>query len=854
MERLFVSVRLRPLNGKEISSNDVSDWECINNHTIVYNNATSQYKFDRVFGSDCSTRRVYDEGAKNVAISVVHGVNSTVFAYGQTGSGKTYTMTGITEYAITDIYDYIHKHPERELVLKFSAMEIHNESVRDLLSLDSTPLRLVDDPEVNPSIVENLTEEILRDRDHATELLFICEAHRRTEETSHQIIRLRVESSGRNGDNASIHAASLNLVDLAGSEQADPSLLTFATVIRKLRNNKELNGNIPYRDSKLTQILETSLRGNARTALLCTMSPARSHVEQSRNTLHFAKEVTINPHVDVGMPDSALVKHLQDEITRLENELRSSQLSSTSLNYSALLREKDAQIEKLEKEVKELILEREISQSRVKELSRMLGEDASSITRVRSIHYPHLRVHISPDRYNQELETCDPQCDELSRNSSRYHNAKIPYFDENSDQHNASPNNLPSSSSYSESDSFYGLQEIEKLIRGNLEDLCSEVGRLEAEQSRNRETPEPILSYSEDKGEFPAIKVHVKDDDNEENENILSGSTESKEGQELTSASLEQGTESTSLMLAEESSIQYPDNASLTDNRAEDSFGNRRFKVARSISSGAGTTFADSASPWYCQNTPYNGSVKVGQSRLENGQDITENFSTADDCTTCTPDMREEDATKLRQFPMKNVKFDELDLKEDEIRLTSWPVEFRKLRREMIELWHACNISLVHRSYFFLLFQGDPSDAIYLEVEIRRTKALKDKFSRGDKIVVDGRRLTLSSSAKALRQERRMLSEHMMKKFTEHEREKLFMEWGIGLSTKLRRLQLAHLIWSKTDDVNHIAESTFLVAKLAGFIDPEQTPSREMFGVNFTPKSSTGMGTFKRSLGLGSLL
>lgn len=99
-----------------------------------------------------------------------------------------------------------------------------------------------------------------------------------------------------------------------------------------------------------------------------------------------------------------------------------------------------------------------------------------------------------------------------------------------------------------------------------------------------------------------------------------------------------------------------------------------------------------------------------------------------------------------------------------------------------------------------------------------------------------------------------MLSEQMMKKMTEQERQKLFKEWGIGLNTKMRRLQLTHLIWSKTDDVNHIAESAFIVAKLAGFLDSEQTPSRGMFGINFTPKSSTGMGTFKRSLGLGSLL
>ncbi|GFQ01947.1 kinesin-like protein nack1 [Phtheirospermum japonicum] len=124
-------------------------------------------------------------------------MNASVFAYGQMSSGKTYTMTGITKYAIVDIYEYIEKHPERDFVLKFSAMEIYNESVRDLLSLDSTPLRLLDDPE-RGTIVEKLTEENLKDWNHVIHLLSICEAPRQIGETSlnemsfrsHQIIRL----------------------------------------------------------------------------------------------------------------------------------------------------------------------------------------------------------------------------------------------------------------------------------------------------------------------------------------------------------------------------------------------------------------------------------------------------------------------------------------------------------------------------------------------------------------------------------------------------------------------------------------------------------------------------------------
>lgn len=114
--------------------------------------------------------------------------------------------------------------------------------------------------------------------------------------------------------------------------------------------SKGRNGHIPFRDSKLTRILQSSLGGNARTAIICTMSPARSHVEQSRNTLLFAscaKEVTTNAQVNVVMSDKALVKQLQRELARLENELKNAGTASISFDSAALLREKDLEIEKV---------------------------------------------------------------------------------------------------------------------------------------------------------------------------------------------------------------------------------------------------------------------------------------------------------------------------------------------------------------------------------------------------------------------------------------------------------------------------------------------------------------------------
>ncbi|KAL0376191.1 UNVERIFIED_CONTAM: Kinesin-like protein KIN-7C [Sesamum calycinum] len=355
-EKILVLVRLRPLSEKEIARNEVADWNASTQPPFCTGTAS---KSDRVFRGDCRTREVYDEGIKDIVLSVVGGINSTVFAYGQTSSGKTYTMNGITEYAVADIYDYIQK---------------------------------------RGTIIEKLTEETLRDRNHLKELLSICEAQigetslNETSSRSHQILRLTIESSAREfigKGNSTTLAASVNFVDLAGSERASQalsvgqrlkegchinrSLLTLGTVIRKL--SKGRHGHINYRDSKLTRILQPALGGNARTAIICTLSPARSHVEQSRNTLLFAscaKEVSTNAKVNVVMSDKALVKHLQKEVARLESELRT---PGSVCDHGALLRKKDMQIEKLEKEIRELKKQRDLAHSRIDDLLRAIEGD-----------------------------------------------------------------------------------------------------------------------------------------------------------------------------------------------------------------------------------------------------------------------------------------------------------------------------------------------------------------------------------------------------------------------------------------------------------------------------------------------
>lgn len=99
--------------------------------------------------------------------------------------------------------------------------------------------------------------------------------------------------------------------------------------------------------------------------------------------------------------------------------------------------------------------------------------------------------------------------------------------------------------------------------------------------------------------------------------------------------------------------------------------------------------------------------------------------------------------SKGSEKTVKDVGLDPIE--DDSMIVPNWPSEFKRLQREIIGLWDACNVSLVHRTYFFLLFKGDPTDSIYMEVELRRLSFLKDRFSHGNKTIEEGRTLSPAS-------------------------------------------------------------------------------------------------------------
>ncbi|ESQ45398.1 hypothetical protein EUTSA_v10010086mg [Eutrema salsugineum] len=996
-EKIFVSVRLRPLNVKERVRNDVADWECINDETVIYRSHLSisersmyptAYTFDRVFGPECCTREVYDQGAKEVALSVVSGVHASVFAYGQTSSGKTYTMSGITDYALADIYDYIEKHKEREFFLKFSAMEIYNESVRDLLSTDISPLRVLDDPEKG-TVVEKLMEETLRGWNHFKELLAICIAQRQIGETalnevssrSHQILRLTVESTARESlanDKFSTLTATVNFIDLAGSERASQSLsagtrlkegghinrslLTLGTVIRKLSKGK--TGHIPFRDSKLTRILQSSLGGNARTAIICTMSPARIHVEQSRNTLLFAscaKEVTTNAQVNVVMSDKVLVKHLQRELAKLESELRSPRQALVVSDTTALLKEKDLQIEKLNKEVFQLAQQLERAHSRIEDLQQIIGElpkeeillstDLEQTNVVLGHQYPKLRVRSSWESLNitpespvsaQPSSMISPQSTEHCSDENVFQLSDLRIHSGASSpgqQHSfvtpgkftkvqlnirgAESKNQPHIHKEESVDQSRVQEErsseMDEPSEVDSEDTCTELRCIGTESPGIIMYPEPNMRPDRCVAES-ALPVCVPDSKNLRPPTETEEEEEEERVKEVNAVFIQPKERSESIKVSPPRVLTLTDRAfpQKSSNIAspEKPYARQLKRDSQTVGGGGhtrsrscGTSLVSSSSSplyqyerdsntppsWYqkeraesnlkpsnikkaplpkhfsrtsmpanwfeqnfnrTQRTPaaLDGANKRKSSPNESQMSLSEP-PLYERQTSGRPSIREEEGEETA--PQRDKRIIHLSMEEIEQKFLAlrssksfkdaavdpiqdyltmplnWPTEFKRLEMEIIELWHACNVSMAHRSYFFLLFRGDQKDCLYMEVELRRLKYIRETFTHNNKAIENGRTLTTMSSLRALNRERYKLSQLMQKKLTKEERENLFLRWGIALNTKHRRLQLAHRLWSESKDMDHVRESASVVGKLMGFVDMDLA-SKEMFGLNFS--------------------
>jgi kinesin family member 11 len=321
------------------------------------------YHFDKVFSPAADQAIIFDDVVKPILGEMLTGYNCTIFAYGQTGTGKTYTMSGDmtdTLGLLSDaagiiprvLYTLFQKleTDELECSVKCSFIELYNEELRDLLSVDDgIKLKIYDDNNKkghSSTLVQGMEESHIKSASAGIKLLQAGSHKRQVAATkcndlssrSHTVFTITtyIKKPGETGEDF-ICAGKLNLVDLAGSENIqrsgaenkraaeagliNKSLLTLGRVINAL---VEKSSHIPYRESKLTRLLQDSLGGRTKTCIIATVSPAKSNLEETISTLDYAfraKNIRNKPQINSMISKKTLLKEFTAEIEKLKSEL-----------------------------------------------------------------------------------------------------------------------------------------------------------------------------------------------------------------------------------------------------------------------------------------------------------------------------------------------------------------------------------------------------------------------------------------------------------------------------------------------------------------------------------------------------
>ncbi|KAL9695974.1 hypothetical protein quinque_015259 [Culex quinquefasciatus] len=276
------------------------------------------YLFDKVFKPNATQEKVYNEAAKSIVSDVLAGYNGTIFAYGQTSSGKTHTMEGvigdpgkqgIIPRIVNDIFNHIYSmEVNLEFHIKVSYYEIYMDKIRDLLDVSKVNLSVHEDKNRVP-YVKGATERFVSSPEDVFEVIEEGKSNRHIAVTnmnehssrSHSVFLINVKQE--NLENQKKLSGKLYLVDLAGSEKVsktgaegtvldeakniNKSLSALGNVISALADGNKTH--IPYRDSKLTRILQESLGGNARTTIVICCSPASFNEAETKSTLDFGR-------------------------------------------------------------------------------------------------------------------------------------------------------------------------------------------------------------------------------------------------------------------------------------------------------------------------------------------------------------------------------------------------------------------------------------------------------------------------------------------------------------------------------------------------------------------------------------
>ncbi|XP_039085024.1 kinesin-like protein KIF17 isoform X8 [Hyaena hyaena] len=374
-ESVKVVVRCRPMNQRERELNcqpvvtvDSARGQCFLQNPGAADEPPKQFTFDGAYHMDHFTEQIYNEIAYPLVEGVTEGYNGTIFAYGQTGSGKSFTMQGLPDpssqrgiipRAFEHVFESVQCAENTKFLVRASYLEIYNEDVRDLLGADSKQkLELKEHPEKGVYVkglsmhtvhsvaqCERIMEAGWKNRSVGYTLM------NKDSSRSHSIFTISIEIYAvdeRGKDH--LRAGKLNLVDLAGSERQSKTRATGERLKEATKINLSLSalGNvisalvdgrcrhIPYRDSKLTRLLQDSLGGNTKTLMVACLSPADNNYDETLSTLRYAnraKNIRNKPRINED-PKDALLREYQEEIKKLKAIL-AQQMSPSSL--SALL-------------------------------------------------------------------------------------------------------------------------------------------------------------------------------------------------------------------------------------------------------------------------------------------------------------------------------------------------------------------------------------------------------------------------------------------------------------------------------------------------------------------------------------
>ncbi|KAI8956377.1 kinesin-domain-containing protein [Xylaria longipes] len=356
-----VVARFRPQNKIELESGGEPIVTFDGNDTCSINSAEAagSFTFDRVFDMKVKQHQIFDYSIKPTVDDILNGYNGTVFAYGQTGAGKSYTMMGtsieddsgkgITPRIVEQIFTSILSSPPTiEYTVRVSYMEIYMERIRDLLAPQNDNLPVHEEKnrgvyvkgllEIYVSSVEEVFEVMKRGGNARA----VAATNMNQESSrSHSIFVITVTQ--KNLETGSMKSGQLFLVDLAGSEKVgktgasgqtleeakkiNKSLSALGMVINALTDGK--SSHVPYRDSKLTRILQESLGGNSRTTLIINCSPSSYNDAETLSTLRFgmrAKSIKNKAKVNAELSPAelkAMLAKAKSNITNFENYIAS---------------------------------------------------------------------------------------------------------------------------------------------------------------------------------------------------------------------------------------------------------------------------------------------------------------------------------------------------------------------------------------------------------------------------------------------------------------------------------------------------------------------------------------------------